>query len=114
MLLNPLVPVFRIMMWSLFELWLLFGIVELGEQAHLIPENAEEDQAADQDEDALVQLASGLKSNILTLVPVLVAEAGPGPTSLITTFSCAPTIRPPRDHSPPSLRLHQIISVYRI
>lgn len=65
MLLNHQWAVFRRTTWCLFALWILFAGVELAEQAHVIAELAGEDQqGSEQDEDALAQLSSGLRSEV--------------------------------------------------
>src|SRR6478735_5044837 len=61
-------PLFRFTLWGLLSLWVFFGCLELAEQLHIVPEAAEEDQAhQDLDEEALIQLASGLKSDAARL-----------------------------------------------
>ena len=104
-------------MWCLFASWLCFSGLELLEQINLIPETAAEDQdGQDLDETALAQLASGLKSVVLSL-------DSPCDTPLANeTTEPAVWLSAPRVHqfvrsmvhSPPSLRLHQQLSVYRI
>lgn len=76
--------------WCLLASWFCFGGLELLEQVNLMPE------VVDLDEAALSQLASGLKSD----VPSLDAPYNIPLAKMV--------------HSPPSLRLHQQLSVYRI
>ncbi len=104
-------------MWCLFASWLCFSGLELLEQVNLIPETAAEDQdGQDLDEAALAQLASGLKSVVLSLDPpcgIPLANEATEPAvglSLPTVHQFGRLMVP----SPPSLRLHQQLSVYRI
>jgi hypothetical protein len=102
-------------MWGLLSLWLFFGCLELGEQLNVIVETAEEDHAGqDPDQEALSQLAAGLKSQVEhprapSSVSVLVEHVPP-----IVNFSVIPIHGTRPAHGPPSLRLHQQLSVYRI
>ena len=109
--------VLSLTIWCLFVSWLCFSSLELLEQVNLIPETAAEDQdGEDLDESALAQLASGPKSVVLSLDT-------PSDTPLANK-AIEPTVglSVPRVHqfvrwlvhSPPSLRLHQQLSVYRI
>jgi hypothetical protein len=90
MLLHRRTAVLSLTIWCLLISWLCFGGLELLEQVNLMPE------VADLDEAALSQLASGLKSD----VPSLDAPYNIPLAKMV--------------HSPPSLRLHQQLSVYRI
>jgi hypothetical protein len=90
MFLHRRTAILSLTIWCLLISWLCFGGLELLEQVNLMPE------VADLDEAALLQLASGLKSD----VPRLDAPYN------------IPLVR--MVHSPPSLRLHQQLSVYRI
>ena len=90
MLLHRRTAVLSLTIWCLLISWLCFGGLELLEQVNLMPE------VADLDEAALSQLASGLKSD----VPSLDAPFNMPLAKMV--------------HSPPSLRLHQQLSVYRI
>ena len=90
MLLHRRTAVLSLTIWCLLISWLCFGGLELLEQVNLMPE------VADLDEAALSQLASGLKSD----VPSLDAPYHIPVAKMV--------------HSPPSLRLHQQLSVYRI
>ena len=103
--------------WCLLASWLCFGGLELLEQANLIQETAAEDQdGQDLDETALSQLASGLKSDVSSLdtpcgTPLSKEATEPAVClSLHTAQQFSRLIV----HSPPSLRLHQQLSVYRI
>jgi len=90
MLLHRRTAILSLTIWCLLISWLCFGGLELLEQVNLMPE------VADLDEAALLQLASGLKSD----VPSLDAPYNIPLAKMV--------------HSPPSLRLHQQLSVYRI
>jgi len=104
-------------MWCLFASWLCFSGLELLEQVNLIPETAAEDQEGqDLDETALAQLASGLKSVVLNLdIPcnTPLADKTAEPAVWLSVPSVHQFVRW-MVHSPPSLRLHQQLSVYRI
>jgi hypothetical protein len=117
MVLNRQGSIAFLPIWCLLSLWLFFGCLELAEQFQLVPETIAEDQAEqDFDQEALSQLASGLR-------PVVPSLGAPGGVSFITAI-----IEPPHlcsvspvyqgtgwmGHRPPSLRLHQQLSVYRI
>jgi hypothetical protein len=90
MLLHRRTAILSLTIWCLLISWLCFGGLELLEQVNLMPE------VADLDEAALLQMASGLKSD----VPSLDAPYNIPLAKMV--------------HSPPSLRLHQQLSVYRI
>jgi hypothetical protein len=114
MFLNRQWAVFQATTWCLFAVWLLFGGVELAEQAQLTVEWAGEDQeASDQDEAALTQLASGVRSTgQIDLLPCgLVHTASHEFVDCSEDGSRRPE---PLVHGPPSLPLHQYISTYRI
>ena len=117
MLLNRRAPVFDTTLWCLLSLWLFFGSLELAEQLHFVSETVAEDQEhQDLDEEALSQLASGLKPDGPNL-------GAPGCASLTAKIAQLP---PPISLSilrqlkrlmlldPPPLRLHQQLSVYRM
>jgi hypothetical protein len=117
MLMNRRTPVFGLTLWCLFSVWLGFGCLELAEQLHAVPETAAEDQGGqDLDEEALAQLASGLKSDVPSL-------GAPGYASVIVevvepafsiSLNTAHQLKRRLLHDPPSLPLHQQLSVYRI
>jgi hypothetical protein len=90
MLLHRRTAILSLTIWCLLISWLCFGGLELLEQVNLMPE------VADLDEAALLQMTSGLKSD----VPSLDAPYNIPLAKMV--------------HSPPSLRLHQQLSVYRI
>lgn len=90
MLLHRRTAFLSLTIWCLLISWLCFGGLELLEQVNLMPE------VADLDEAALSQLASGLKSDVPSL---------DAPYNILLAKMA---------HSPPSLRLHQQLSVYRI
>jgi hypothetical protein len=117
MLMNRRTPVFGLTLWCLFSVWLAFGCLELAEQVHAVPETAAEDQEdQDFDEEALAQLASGLKSDVPSL-------GAPGYASIIVevvepacsiSLNTAHQLKRRLVHGPPSLPLHQQLSIYRI
>ena len=113
----PRIPLFRSTLWGLLCLWVFFGCLELAEQLHVVEESVAEDQThQDLDEDALVQLASGLKSDDAALFTPQYASA----TIDIAALAYTPPVhivgqfRPPMRYGPCSLRRHQELSVYRI
>lgn len=103
--------------WCLLSLWLIFGGLELAEQFHVVPELAtDEQERQDLDAEALVQLASGLKSDMPgggapcpASVDSAVAEPAL-PLSSNPVHQLARLVQP----APPSLPLHQHLSVYRL
>jgi hypothetical protein len=103
--------------WCLLASWLCFGGLELLEQANLIQEVAAEDQdGQDLDEAALSQLASGLKSDVPSLdapYNTPLAKEGAEPAVWLSLHTVHQLDRL-MGHNPPSLRLHQQLSVYRI
>ena len=107
---------FHLPIWSLLFAWLFFGCVELAELAYFAPEAATENHAEqDLDQEALSQLASGLKPDILSLdapSALCLAEAAEFPLDFSTGPLHSRVLR--WGHGPPSLRLHQQLSVYRI
>ena len=96
--------------WFLLFSWVCFGGLDLLEQVNLMPE------VEDQDEEALAQLAGGLKSEVSShdgtahtcLTEAVTESAVRMPVHAFQQFVTLSV------HSPPSLRLHQQISVYRI
>lgn len=117
MLLDRRRPVFGLTLWCLFSLWIVFGCLELAEQLHVVPEITAEDQEhQDLDEEALSQLASGLKSDMPSLgapgYDFVTAELAE-PTSSIF-LDTAHQLKRLMQHRLPSLPLHQQLSVYRI
>ena len=116
-LMNRRTRVFDLTLRCLLSVWLGFGCLELAEQFNLVPEVSAEDQAEqDLDRDALSQLASGLKSD----VPSLGARGSVSVLSAVTesisaiSLNTIHQLKPPLLHDPPSLPLHQQLSVYRI
>jgi len=102
--------VLSLTVWCLLFSWLCFGGLELLEQVNLIP------QVEDQDEVALSQVASGLKSEVLsqdgtygTSLAKVATEPAVGMSLHAVHQFVSLSV-----HSPPSLRLHQQLSVYRI
>jgi len=110
-------PIVSLTVWCLLVLWLVFGGLELAEHLDVVPETAAEDQPdQDLDEEALSQLASGLKSDIPTVgTPDTAAFiiAGADPTVTIA-FPTVHQLERLLRHGPPSLLLYQQLSVYRI
>ena len=110
MLLPCRTAVLSLPIWCLLFSWVCFGGLDLLEQVNIIPE------VEDQDEVALLQLASGLKSEVSNhdvTYDTFLAEAVAEP---VVRMSVPPVQQFIRliVHSPPSLRLHQQLSVYRI
>jgi hypothetical protein len=97
--------------------WLCYGYLEFLEQVNVIPETAAEDQSdQDLDEAALFQLASGLKSDVLSLdTPCGTSslEERSEPAGWLSVHTVHP-LDPVIVQSRPSLRLHQKNSIYRI
>lgn len=117
MLIDRNRPIFGLTVWCLLLLWLFFGGLELAEQLDVVPETGAEDQAdRDLDEDALSQLASGLKSDVPSLgtpanAAVIIAVADPTVTiAFPTVYQLERLMR----HGSPSVPLYQQLSVYRI
>jgi hypothetical protein len=98
-------------------LWMFYGSLELAEQLHFVAETAAEDQEhQDLDEDALSQLASGLKSDVPSLgtpanASVIIAVADP---TVTIAFPTVHQLERLMRHGSPSLPLYQQLSVYRI
>lgn len=95
---------------GLLAAWLFLGCLALADQINLTPETST------QDEQALAQLASGLKPDVLSaegwFSSVVIATTS---TSLPLVFSAAVhRIDYTAVHDLPALRLHQRISIYRI
>ena len=107
---NRRAPVFNLTLHSLLFLWLFFGCLELVEQLQLVPETGVEDQTGqDQDEDALSELASGLRSDVPLL---LTGDNNREPTISVSLTRVNQFTYP--NPPPPSLPLYQQCSVYRI
>ncbi len=108
---------FGLTIQCLLLLWMFFGGLELAEQLHVVPETVAEDQERqDLDEEALSQLASGLKSDVPSLgAPdnTVFLSAFANPTVTIT-FSTGHQLKRLMRGSPPTLPLYQRLSVYRI
>ncbi len=118
MLLKRRTSVFGLTLWCLLSAWVFFGGLELIEDSHLISALAEEPQSSeDYDEAALVQLASGLRSDLSSLdtpncsstYPRIIQSALPVPI-----HGAFPLMRFVRPDSPLSLPLYQQLSVLRI
>jgi hypothetical protein len=118
MVMDRSTPAVKVILRCLLLLWMFFGGLELAEQLHVVPESVAEDQEGqDLDEEALSQLASGLKSDVPSLsapgdasVIIAVAEA----TSSISSFTTARQLEQLTQHDPPALPLYQQLCVYRI
>jgi len=113
----PRIPLFRSILWGLLCLWVFFGCLELAEQLQVVGESVAEDQThQDLDEDALVQLASGLKSDNVGLCTAQCASSMVDIAALVDTppVRSVHRFRPPMRYGPRSLRRHQELSVYRI
>jgi hypothetical protein len=117
MLMNCRTVVLNLTIWCLLASWLCFSSLELLELVNLIPETmAEAQDGQDLDEAALSQFASGLKSD----VPSLDTPWGTPLAKTVTEPAVWLSLHPAHQfgkvtvHSPPSLRLHQQVSVYRI
>ena len=96
--------------WCLLFSWLCFGGLELLEQLNFMAE------VEDLDEEALLQVASGLKSEFSSHDDTFSASVANEAAESVVWLSVAtahPFVRL-MVHSPPSLRLHQQLSVYRI
>ena len=99
-------------------MWLFFGCLELAEQLDLFPETAmaSDEAQPDLDRDALAQLSHGLKPDAPGVDNVVsTAIAGEPVGAMLPVASTIGLDQNGRPiHSPPSLRLHQRISLYRI
>ena len=110
MLLPRRTAFLSIPIWFLLFSWVCFGGLDLLEQVNLMPE------VEDQDEEALAQLATGLKSEVSSddvTSHTFLAEAVSESAVRMPVHAVQQFVRL-SGHSPPSLRLHQQISVYRI
>ncbi len=114
---NRRTSILRCTLWSLLSLWAFFGCLELIDESHIFPAVVEDAQEGeDFDEEALAQLASGLKSDLSGL-ETLNSTSAP---SAVVQPAGAPSERPIplcarfRRHGPFSLPLYQQLSVYRI
>ena len=117
MLMDRSKPIFGFTLRFLLMLWMFFGGLELAEQLHFVAETVAEDQEhQDLDADALSQLASGIKSKVPSLgAPehgsVIITVTKPAVTLAFTTLHQLERLT---RYDPPSLPLHQQLSVYRI
>ena len=99
--------------WCLLAFWLFFSGLEFAEVLAVAGDlpAAEEAAELDLDQEALEQLASGIKP----AVPFI--DSPPGqPVAIAGTIPIVRFDEPARDERllPPPLRLHQRLSVYRI
>jgi hypothetical protein len=117
MFVNRRTPAFSLALWCLLSLWIFFGCLELAEQLHFVSEIVAEDQEhQDQDEEALFQLASGLKSNVPSLgAPCCVSLSGEvSEPAFSISLNTVHQLQRLMLHGPSSLPLYQRLSVYRI
>lgn len=100
--------------WCLISVWLLYAGLELAEELTIL----EKAQSSEQDLDleALLQIGSGLKSDIPALhTPVTLLTTISAPEcSLFHAMPMPQEHDDPLEQRGPSLRLHQFLSVYRI
>ena len=115
MFMHRRTAVLSLTIWCLLAFWLCFGGLELLEDVNLIAETAAEDQnGQDLDEAVLSQLASSLKSDVPKLdIPWGTHFANVEPV-VWESFHSVHRLGCLMVHRPPSLRLHQQLSVYRI
>lgn len=117
MRLNRRTSLFGFTLWSLLATWMFFGCLELIEESQIIPAITEDAQEGeDYDAEALAQLASGLKSDLLhvaTLSSIRILSIVVQPAITLSTSLVCPCAQFVR-HGPPSLPLYQQLSVYRI
>jgi len=117
MFLNRRAPVFGLALWCLLSLWIFFGCLELAEQLHFVSEIVAEDQEhQDQDDAALSQLASGLKSDVPSLgAPCCVSLFGQvAEPAFSISLNTIHQLQRLMLYGPSSLPLYQQLSVYRI
>lgn len=107
MLTDDQKPFLLVISWGLFSVWLFFASLALAEQMNLTKETSAHD------EQALSQLASGLKPDV--------SHCGDRVSDLVTAETSAPfSFVSPHQVTRdivltfPALRLHQRVSVYRI
>lgn len=117
MFMNRRTSVFHFTLWGLLSLWVFFGCLELIDESHIIPAIVEDAQEGeDFDEEALAQLASGLKSDLSGLETPNSASTPRAVVQPVGTLSEKPICSCARfgRHGPSSLLLYQQLSVYRI
>lgn len=117
MYVNRHSKLFGLTLWSLLSIWAAFGSFEFAEAIEVLDEIVTRNAThQDLDEQALAQLASGIKSDVLALDAVRCATCSIAFVS--ATPSCnALTYRQSPDliiHGPPFLPRYQQFSVYRI
>jgi hypothetical protein len=104
-------------LWSLLSLWIVLGCLELAEELHVFPEiTAEAQEGQDLDEEALLQLASAVRSDVPSLGVPVYASVTVAVTESNFSISTDTVYQLERRvfRGPPSLPLHQQLSVYRI
>ncbi|WP_447972225.1 hypothetical protein [Nitrospira sp. Kam-Ns4a] len=112
--LNRRLPVFFLIAWGLLAAWLLYGGLELAEELQLLVKS--QPCAQDLDMEALLQLASGLRSDASPLEdrPILSRTADVVASASLISVSTVARENRQRIQTVPSLRLHQILSVYLV
>lgn len=103
-----------LIVWCLLSLWLFYGGLELAEELKLAVKV--QPCAQDLDMECLLQLASGLKPDVPTLVnqPLLSETAEAVKPSLLTPTHTIDRETRYAVQVSSSLRLHQYLSIYRI
>lgn len=110
--------VFGVTIGCLLSFWTFFGILELAEDLQLVPEMGVEGAAGlDPDEDALISLASGLKSDVWNpgeshsgALPAPLTQPSSSNLTLDTGLQLKPLVLQP----PPSKPLQPQLCTYRI
>ncbi len=107
-------PVFFLIAWCLLAVWLLYGGLELAEELQLLVKR--QPCAQDLDMEALLQLASGLRSDATPLEdqPILSRTADVVESASLMSVSTVTTENRQRRQTISSLRLHQFLSIYLI
>ena len=117
MYVNRHSKLFRLTLWSLLSIWAAFGSFEFAEAIEVLDEIVTGDAThQDLDEQALAQLASGIKSDVPALDAVPCASCSitfvsATPSCKTVTYQQSPDLITP---GPPFLPLYQQFSVYRI
>lgn len=110
----PIIPGGICTIWCLLALWLLFGYLELGEQAGIVP-SASANTQPDVDADALAQLGTGLKPEALpSQGPAFASPSAAIVTPTVLSSCSALQIDRRMRHCRSSLRPSQRLSIYRI
>lgn len=95
---------------ALLAIWLFFGCLALADQMQLIPESSA------QDEQALLQLTSGLKPDVPYREGELSSSGCANVSVSLLLIALEGVSQEPGNivRALPTLRLHQLVSVYRI